>query len=132
MILVRTNLIPKGFQALTVWPFIFVLPDCASDKGLIEHELVHHREQKRMAVLPWWGFYLLSRRFRLAQEVMAYKHQIAVGGIGVDAAAHYLTQYGAGIPLAEARELLSAAPFAEGMNRGMSAGGDPGGSPDRT
>lgn len=107
MILVSTRLIPRGFHAFTFWPFIFVLPAHANDKGLIEHELVHHREQKRMAVLPWWGFYLCSKKFRLAQEVLAYKRQIEVSGISLDLAAHYLTQYHLGISFSQAREALA-------------------------
>ena len=42
---VFTNYIPHGFDALTLWPFIFVRPLCRNNEPLIEHELVHYREQ---------------------------------------------------------------------------------------
>ena len=48
--IVGTNLIPKGFSAFCLWPFIFVRPEHRSDSSLIAHELVHYQEQ---AWIPW-------------------------------------------------------------------------------
>lgn len=45
MWLVFTQRIPPGFSAMTLWPFIFVRPEFRHDAALIEHELVHYREQ---------------------------------------------------------------------------------------
>ena len=62
--IICTNLIPKGFSAVSLWPFIFVRPEYRSDIALIEHELVHYREQASMItvlVLP----YLVSEKFAL-------------------------------------------------------------------
>jgi isopentenyl-diphosphate delta-isomerase len=38
--IIKTKLIRKPFQAITIWPVILVLPDHAENVGLIEHELV--------------------------------------------------------------------------------------------
>ena len=105
--LIRTTRIPKGYHAFCVWPFIFVHPDHAESYGLIEHEMVHYREQRRCLMLPWWLLYGLSRRFRQAAEVRAYRRQIAVGGITADKAADYLLGYHLGITKAQALALLT-------------------------
>ena len=78
--IICTNLIPKGFSAFSLWPFIFVRPEHRSDIALIEHEFVHYREQAW--IMPVWVLlYLASRKFRLAAEVRAYTRQIEVGGV---------------------------------------------------
>ena len=87
--IVSTNLIPKGFSACSLWPFIFVRPEQRSDIALIEHELVHYREQAW--IMPGWVLmYLVSRKFRLAAEVRAYNRQIEMGGFTREQAAHAL------------------------------------------
>jgi hypothetical protein len=69
--IVSTPLIPKGFSAISLWPFILVRPEHRSDIALIEHELVHYKEQAW--IMPVWVLlYLVSRKFRLAAEVRAY------------------------------------------------------------
>jgi len=79
----------KGFSACSLWPFILVRPKHRSDIGLIEHELVHYREQAW--IMPVWVLlYLISRRFRLAAEVRAYTRQIEMGGVTREQAAHAL------------------------------------------
>ena len=50
--IVSTNLIPKGFSAVSLWPFIFVRPEHRSEITLIEHELVHYKEQAW--ITPVW------------------------------------------------------------------------------
>jgi len=106
--LVKTNLIPAGFDAVSAWPFIFVRPQMADNRGLIEHETVHYREQRRWLCLPWWIAYLLVPSFRQAAEVRAYRRQIEVGGISVEHAAYFLTQYRTGINESQATALLTA------------------------
>lgn len=103
--ILTTRFVSAGFDALTVWPFIFVHPG-KETPGLIEHERVHWREQMRWLVLPWWALYLLSKRFRLAAEVRAYRRQIAVGGISIVSAAMQLTKYRTGVTYAQALSLL--------------------------
>ena len=78
--IVSTNLIPRGFAACSLWPFIFVRPEHRNDIALIEHELVHYKEQAWITPV-WVLLYLVSRKFRLAAEVRAYTRQIELGGV---------------------------------------------------
>lgn len=99
--IVTTEWVPHGFDAITCWPFIFVRPAQRDNAALIEHELVHYREQRW--ITPWWVLrYLLSRKFRLAAEVRAYRRQIELGGITQDQAAQMLTHYRLGITVDQA------------------------------
>ena len=104
--LVYTHLVPKGFSACSLWPFIFVRPAHRSDIALIEHELVHYREQAW--IMPAWVLlYLVSRKFRLAAEVRAYARQIELGGVTREQAAHALQSYRLGITLEKAMQALA-------------------------
>lgn len=103
--IIKTNLIPKGYQAMSVWPFILVLPEFSDNIGLIEHEMVHYKEQAWVVPI-WWARYLLSKSFRQAAEVRAYKRQIEVGGISKEWAAAMLCTYGLNITQTQAFDLL--------------------------
>jgi hypothetical protein len=104
--IVPTNLVPKGFSAISLWPFILVRPEHRSDIALIEHELVHYREQAW--IMPIWVLlYLGSRKFRLAAEVRAYTRQIELGGVTREQAAHALLSYRLGITLEKAMHALA-------------------------
>lgn len=96
----------RGFAAMTHWPFIFVRPAYCSDTALIERVLVHYREQAWI-MLVWVLRYLLSRKFRLAAEVRAYRRQIALDGITQAQAAQMLTHYKLGITPKQAQEALA-------------------------
>lgn len=106
--IISTNRIFKGFDGFVVWPFIFIRPELRHNKGILEHEMVHYREQRRMLVLPWLIAYGISKRFRLNAEVRAYKQQIKVGGISITEAAKALLQYRLNITFQRAYELLGA------------------------
>ena len=104
--IVSTRLIPKGFSACTLWPFIFVRPEQRSNIALIEHELVHYREQAW--IMPIWVLpYLVSRKFRLAAEIRAYTRQIEMGGVTREQAAHALLSYRLGITFGKAMQALA-------------------------
>lgn len=104
--IIATNLLPKGFSACCLWPFIFVRPEHRNDIALIEHELVHYKEQKWITPV-WVLFYLASRKFRLAAEVRAYARQIELGGVTREQAAHALLSYRLGITLDKAMQVLA-------------------------
>lgn len=91
--LIKTKYIPKGFQAFTVYPFIFIKPEAAEDKALIAHETVHYLEQKGMGTAKWLLKYATSTDFRYQAEVRAYKKQIELGGITLDEAASMIDLY---------------------------------------
>lgn len=103
--IIFTNLVPPGFDAITLWPLILVRPGVRGDAGLIEHELVHYREQAWITPI-WVVRYLLSRRFRLAAEARAYRRQIEVGGITIEGAARALLKYRLGITIGQAFDAL--------------------------
>jgi hypothetical protein len=100
--IIKTKLIPDPFQAITIWPFILTKVD---NRGLIEHEMVHYREQAWIAPV-WWLRYLLSKSFRQAAEVRAYTRQIEVGGITRLSAAAMLLNYKLDLTLTDALELF--------------------------
>jgi hypothetical protein len=104
--IIKTNLIPTGFDALTFWPFIFIKPNCIHNKGLIKHEMVHYKEQG-ILVLVWWFRYLVSKKFRLQAEVRAYRVQMKYGGITLHHAATMLTKYKLGIDINKAYDYLN-------------------------
>jgi hypothetical protein len=101
----RKQIVPRGFDAMTLWPLILIRPGMLGDAGLIEHELVHYREQAWITPL-WVAHYLLSRRFRLAAEARAYRRQIDIGGITRAQAAGMLLKYRIGITYQQAFDAL--------------------------
>jgi hypothetical protein len=104
--IVCTHLIPRGFSACSLWPFIFVRPEHAGDIALIEHELVHYREQAWITP-AWIVLYLISRKFRLGAEVRAYTRQIQMGGVTREQAAYALLSYRLGISFGTAMRALA-------------------------
>ena len=104
--IIKTSLVPKPYWAITIWPFILVRPEHADDKGIIVHENVHYKEQAGLIAPIWWIRYLLSKDFRIAAEVRAYKAQIAAGGISLEVAASWLTGYSKSLTTEKALELL--------------------------
>ena len=104
--IIKTNLIPKNFDAFTCWPFIFIRPNCINNKGLINHEMVHYNEQGFLS-LYWIAKYFLSKKFRLEAEVRAYKTQMNLGGITLHHAANMLTKYNLGIDINKAYDYLN-------------------------
>ena len=65
--MVRKNrfLVPKGYRAITLYPFIFVRNASDKyDKVLINHERIHLRQQKELLVLPFYIWYFLDFLFK--------------------------------------------------------------------
>lgn len=75
------------FNAITIWPFVFVRYERRDDAALYAHELVHLRRQLQFLLLPWWVGYLCNENFRVREEVLGYAEQIRQNGITVDRAA---------------------------------------------
>ena len=103
--IVASNFVPRGFDAMAIWPLILIRPGVRDDAGVIEHELVHYREQAWITPV-WVARYLLSRRFRLAAEARAYKRQIEGGSITRAGAAGMLLKYRIGITYSQALDAL--------------------------
>lgn len=104
MIIVIDRFVPKGFGAITVWPFILIRDNARQDAALLAHERVHFKEQPWGLVVGWWLLYALSERFRLAAEARAHRAEVAAGG-SVDGAALSLMRYG-NINFEKARSML--------------------------
>jgi hypothetical protein len=106
--IVRTTRVPSPFYSITIWPFIFILPEYAKDAALLAHEFVHYNEQRW--ITPWWWLkYALSKRFRIAAEVRAYKVQIDMG-MRIGAAGYWLMKYDKNMTFKEAVALLGFVP----------------------
>jgi hypothetical protein len=61
----------------TAHPYIYIKGGKIKDMDLLEHELVHIRQQKSYpgGSRAWWDRYFEDEVFRLEQELEAYRHQ---------------------------------------------------------
>lgn len=69
------RLIPARYEAYTIGPIVLIRERQLGNRGLLEHELVHVRQFWRTLGLCGIGR-MLSRRYRLACEVEAYREQM--------------------------------------------------------
>jgi hypothetical protein len=106
VMIVSTRLIFRGFSACSVWPFIFIRPEHRRDAALIEHELIHFREQAWITPI-WVLLYLVSRQFRLKAEIRAYTRQIELGAVTREQAARALLAYRLGLTFEKALQALA-------------------------
>ena len=61
MIFVSKYVIPSGYCAIALFPFIIVKrPDLKEDKVLINHERIHLRQQLELLILPFYVIYLVE------------------------------------------------------------------------
>lgn len=102
-------LVPRGFAAVTFWPFIFVKADALNSPknvGLLAHEGTHYIRQRKVTPFVWWFRYFVNKDFRVFEEVLAIKKQIALG-LPVSIAAQQLQRYDEDLTLTEATLLLT-------------------------
>jgi hypothetical protein len=67
-LIVAKYIIPKGYQGLATFPFVFVKNQSDKDNVvLINHEKIHLRQQLELLVLPFFIFYFLEYFVRLIQ-----------------------------------------------------------------
>lgn len=85
---------------------ILVHPSCAADKALLEHEIEHTRQMMLIGTWTFWAKYIVSRSFRLAVEVDAYKVQVKHGAPLNSCAFNLCTFYWLGISQERAIALL--------------------------
>lgn len=72
---------------VTIYPNIYApfVPNITTPtvwKAIVEHELVHIRQQKEMGLLKWLFKYLSNKKFRLDQEVEAFIQQLKFEPVG--------------------------------------------------
>ena len=52
MIIIRNNIIPfEGFDAMTIWPFIFIRKGEMLTPRIIRHEEIHGEQQKEILLI---------------------------------------------------------------------------------
>ncbi|MBL0014236.1 MAG: hypothetical protein IPP30_11225 [Flavobacterium sp.] len=80
MLIVSKYLVPKGFRGMTVFPFVFVSDGNASqDLVLMNHELIHLRQQLELLVLPFFVIYgldYLVKLIRYRNKDVAYRNVV--------------------------------------------------------
>ena len=61
MIIKAKFLIPKGYVAITFFPFIILLnKDCGKDIVLINHEKIHLRQQLELLLVLFYLWYIIE------------------------------------------------------------------------
>ena len=73
MILIKVPWLPSANKKFTTWaitiaPFVFVLPQYADNKAILAHEQVHLDQVKRMRWIPFYWNYLFNIGFRRSVE----------------------------------------------------------------
>ena len=77
MILISKYITPKGFQGITLYPFVFLRDSkLKMNTVLVNHERIHLKQQLELLVLPfyiWYGVEFLLRLAQYKNRRMAYK-----------------------------------------------------------
>ena len=61
MIFISKYIVPKGFNGITLFPFIFLIDKkLKQDSVLIHHEKIHLQQQKEMFIIFFYLFYGLE------------------------------------------------------------------------
>lgn len=67
-------------RGMALFPFILLRErSLARDAVIMNHELIHHRQQVELLIIPFYFFYLLHyiiNRFRFPDHHSAYRHII--------------------------------------------------------
>jgi hypothetical protein len=85
MILVKVPWLPSAKStvttyAITISPFVFILPKYAENEAILAHEQVHLDQIKRTGWFKWYWKYIFDRNFRNSQESAGYVVQRLVEG----------------------------------------------------
>nr|WP_249684741.1 hypothetical protein [Flavobacterium sp. CYK-55] len=78
ILIVSKFLVPKGYRALTVFPFVFLRENGAKDDAvLLNHEQIHLAQQKELLLvgfLIWYSLDYLLNLLRYKNHKKAYKN----------------------------------------------------------
>lgn len=78
MILIATYFVPKGYNGITVFPFVFVKQSrLKQDRLFINHERIHLKQQVELLILPffiWYVFEFLFRYIQYESWYLAYRN----------------------------------------------------------
>ncbi len=65
MILISKYVVPKGYNGITLFPFIFLnKKELRYDEVLLNHEKIHLRQQLELLVVPFYLLYALEFMLR--------------------------------------------------------------------
>lgn len=78
MFLIKTKRFsPSGFNAITIWPFIFYRKTLS--KTVLNHERIHARQQVELLIIIFYLIYLIEYLFKgynkISFEKEAYKNE---------------------------------------------------------
>lgn len=80
MIKINKFMVPNGYRAITLYPFIFVRNGSDKyDKVLINHERIHLRQQLELLVIIFYIWYILDyfiKLCKLGSRSKAYRNII--------------------------------------------------------
>ena len=78
MLIVSKFLVPKGYRALTVFPFVFLREKASKDDlVLLNHERIHLAQQRELLFVVffvWYGLEYFFRRFQYSNHNLAYQN----------------------------------------------------------
>ncbi|MGX7666985.1 hypothetical protein [Flavobacterium pedocola] len=78
IILVVKYLTPKGFRGITLFPFILLTrKEDREDAVIVNHEMIHIRQQLELLILPffiWYSLEFLFRWFQYKNRKTAYRN----------------------------------------------------------
>lgn len=75
IVIYTDRFVPDGSAGCARGPLIFIRPEYADDRGLLEHEKIHVLQWLRTCGLHSL-LYLCSKSYRLKSEVEAYRKQL--------------------------------------------------------
>lgn len=68
MIFVSKYMVPKGYNGITIYPFIFLnTKELKFSNRLINHEKIHLRQQLELLVIPFYLWYMFEFLLRFIQ-----------------------------------------------------------------
>lgn len=66
MIVVFKFFVPRGFNSITLYPFVFLKDKKSlSDCKLINHEKIHLRQQLELLIIPFYVLYIIEFLIKL-------------------------------------------------------------------
>ncbi len=69
--IIVSRLVPKGYAAITIFPFILVRKKYRNNKKIINHECIHIKQQIELLVIGFYLWYLIDYLMKL----LKYRHQ---------------------------------------------------------
>ena len=68
MIIVSKYLVPNGYTGFAFFPFVFLKQKhLRNDRCLLNHEMIHLRQQLELLIVPFYVFYIFEFLVRLYQ-----------------------------------------------------------------